>query len=797
MPKPSPALLAGLFLATLATLCLEVLDTRLLSVMAWYHLSFFAVSTAMFGMAAGALHVYLGGERFEGRRAVEALPRHAAWFAIAIPVCHLGNLVVRIPSGITAPSISALAISTLFLAVPFYFAGVVVTIALMRSGVRIGLAYAVDLAGAALGGLLVFPLFAWSNLSTGVVAVGAIAALSAACFARHAGTRAWPFVLLGVALCAGAVTNASAERPLTLWYVKDRYLGSEKFDLERWNVHSRITMPSRTDREPFYWGRGSKAEHTAVEARPIAIDGDALTVMTRWDGDPAGLAWVQHDVTSLPYHLRRGGDVVVLGVGGGRDVLTALWAESRSVLGIELNGITVGLLTGPFRDYAGIANRPEVELVHDEARSHLAQLTRADRRFDVVQMSLIDTWASTAAGGFTLSENGLYTREAFATYLRSLRPGGLCSVSRWYDPAKVSETTRLLSLGVAALLDRGVQAPAQHVVLASASQVATLLMSVDPLGAEDLRRIEEACERSGFQLLIAPGRPIEEPTFRNVLAARDLPGLAAAVADPVYDYSPPSDERPFFFNLLKPSHAFSRAAFDQAGGVLRGNLQATATLVALTLISLVLVLLVIVLPLASTGLPAMDLRSFLLSIAWFAAIGFGFMLVQIGFMQRFSVYLGHPAYAVIAVLATMILAAGAGSLASDRVRVEERGAASARVALAAAAVIALAALALRPLVAQTAHFGTAGRVAITVAIVGGVAFALGFCFPTGMRLVRRISSTADAWMWGVNGATGVLGAAAAVAIAMWLGISANLWLAAALYTTLALVGPALARRARA
>lgn len=793
MTKSPLPLLAGLFLATLATLCLEVLDTRLLSVMAWYHLSFFAVSTAMFGMSAGALAVYLGGERFQGENAARALPSYGIAFALSVPICHLGNLVVRIPSGISAPSIGALVVSTLLLAIPFYYAGVVVTLALMRSGARIGLAYAVDLIGAALGGLLVFPLFAWSNLTTAVIVCGAIAALSAACFARFAGLRAWPYATGALVLALGAAINANAERPITLWYVKDRYLGGEKLDLERWNVHSRITMPDRTDREPFYWGRGSKTPKIEVEARPIAIDGDALTVMTRWDGDRASLEWVRHDVTSLPYHLRRGGDAVVLGVGGGRDVLTALWAGSKTVLGIELNGITVGLLKGKFRDYAGIANAPGVTIVHDEARSHLARL---EPRFDVVQMSLIDTWASTAAGGFTLSENGLYTREAFATYLGALRPNGLCSVSRWYDPAKVSETTRLLTLGVAALLDRGVREPEKHLALASAGQVATLLIGVDPLSADDSAKIAAACEENGFGLVFSPTQPPGEPVFQRVLAARDLASLDAAVADPVYDYTPPTDERPFFFNLVKPSHAFSRAAFDQAGGVLRGNLQATGTLLALFLISLVLVGLVIVLPLAATGLPAMDGRAFALSVQWFATIGFGFMLVQIGFMQRFAVYLGHPAYAVIAVLATMILAAGIGSFVSDRVRVEGRDGKSARVALAAAIAIAGAALLVRPLVEHTTSFSIAGRVAFTALIVGAVAFALGFCFPSGMRLVRRISDTADAWMWGVNGASGVLGAVAAVAIAMWGGIALNLWVAAALYASLALVGPALARRGR-
>src|SRR5262249_8978903 len=151
------------------------------------------------------------------------------------------------------------------------------------------------------------------------------------------------------------------------------------------------------------------------------------------------LEWVGFDVTSIPYHLRRGGTVGVIGVGGGRDILAALWARSRAITGIEMNEAFVRLLRGPLRDFSSIAKQPNVKLVHDEARSYL---TRSHQRFDVLQMSLVDTWASTGAGAYTLTENGLYTLEGWRVFLDSLAPGGVFSVSRWFSPEKVSETSR-------------------------------------------------------------------------------------------------------------------------------------------------------------------------------------------------------------------------------------------------------------------------------------------------------------------------------------------------------------------
>jgi hypothetical protein len=789
----SRLLLAGLFLTTLATMCLEVLDTRLLSVMAWYHLSFFAISTAMFGMAAGALRVYLGGAGFEGEGALRALTRHAAALAIAIPLAHLANLVVRIPSGLSATTYVALLVTTIMLAVPFYLSGVVVTIVLTRTVIPVGRAYAADLLGAALGGLLVIPLFAWSNLTTAVFACGAIAALAALCFARQ--------TKQGVVLCAGlvlalvalSVGNARAQTPLGVWYVKDRYVPASDYSLERWNVHSRVVLPRQEMEKPFYWGQGEGAQDYRVHGQPIGIDGDALTVASEWNGDESNLGWVQHDVTSLPYHLRKGGDAAVLGVGGGRDILTALWARSRTVTGIEINSILLDLLANEKRDFTFLVKRPEVTLVHDEARSWIS---RTPKRFDVIQMSLIDTWASTAAGGYTLTENGLYTLEAFRAYLDHLKPTGVLSVSRWYDPQRVSETTRLLALGVASLIDRGVKEPEKCIALLARGQAATLLVSPSPLSETDLATLDASCAKFGFELIAGPGRTSAQPRLAAVAASTTRAQLAVATHDEVYDFSPPDDDRPFFFNMQKPTSAFHSGVEGKAGGVLRGNLQATGTLVALALISLALVLAAVFVPLLASGLPRMKPRAFLLGVAWFTAIGIGFMLVQIGLMQRLSVYLGHPTYAIIVILFGMILAAGAGAFVSDRFVIDERARITVRVPLLAAGLLLATVLAGSPLVHATIAQSISVRILIAIALVAPSSFVLGGFFPLGMRLVARLRGEATAWMWGINGAAGVLGSSTAVAISMWVGIDATLITAAVLYGSLAIVGPLLARESR-
>ena len=454
-----PWLTSGLFFATLATLMLEVLDTRLLSVLTWYHLSFLAVSVAMLGMAAGAVLVFVAGELFAPERAVRVLPIAAAAFALALPVSHVANLVIPFPSvrGGSPAELAALAMATLVLTIPFILSGLVVTLALTRTRGPIGILYGVDLLGAATGCLAIIWLLERTDITSTALASGGAAAIGAACFARYAGTRGWSALAPG----GGALRRVGAQRDLRSpagrhlsqepqpvdGRTRHRLLGVER-PLER--DHS--VLPPRAQR--FCGARAPILPRPRSPWLCAAIDGDAGTVITKWNGDPASLGWVQYDVTSLPYRIRSG-EVAVIGVGGGRDILTAIWSGNTRITGIEINKALVGVLRGRYREFAGIANHPGVTLVHDEARSFL---TRAPGKYDVLQMSLIDTWAATGAGAFTLSENGLYTREGWQVFLRALTPTGVFSVSRWYDPEAASETTRLLSLGVASLMDFGVTA---------------------------------------------------------------------------------------------------------------------------------------------------------------------------------------------------------------------------------------------------------------------------------------------------------------------------------------------------
>ncbi len=775
--------LAGLFFTTCATLQIEILCTRLLSVMAWYHLSFLAVSIAMLGMAAGAVRVYTNKAVFAAETAPSALARYSTYFSVSIPVCHAANLSIPIVWHDSVAVVVSTALTILFLTVPFFFSGVVVAVALTRVPGPTGRVYAFDLAGAALGSLLVVQLLDNWSISAAMFLSSAIAAAGALCFHVFASTgRTRRAAALMVLLVVLGSFNDRVPFGLRVVWSKGVFQVPGLIVAERWTNHGQVTVRRQATGEPQYWGKGDNAPDIIIPAVWMAVDGLAGTSMSHWDQRLESLEWTSHDVTALAYHLRPTEEVAVIGVGGGRDLLTALWSGAGSVTGIEVNRAFIDFLEGRFRIFAGLADHPEVTLVHDEARSFL---TRTNHRFGIIQMSMIDSWAATGAGAFTLSENGLYTIEGWTAMLDALEPGGLFTVSRWHSVDRSSETGRLISLATAVLLKRGIGAPEKHLMLVGRNRVATLVLSLQPFSEQDLDKVSSVARDESFDLLVAPGSMGTDAQLGRLSRCRSLDELDATVAHPLYDQRPPTDERPFFFNLLSPRGVFdglwARGHLGVAG---TGNLIASIVLALLWIIVFLCTIGFVVIPLLRYGIPAMTRNAFSSAVAYFALIGLGFMFVQIPLLQRFSVFLGHPTYALAVILFAMILFAGVGSLLSDRLPEASLGAALAVLPGLAAALLLAATVSLQFLIEGAIGLGLFSRCVVVVFFVGVVSLPLGMFFPLGLRFVRRVSDEVSPWLWGINGAAGVLAAVSAVAVSMWWGISVSLLVAAAAYAAL-------------
>jgi hypothetical protein len=511
----------------------------------------------------------------------------------------------------------------------------------------------------------------------------------------------------------------------------------------------------------------------------LQIDANAGTVMTHFDGDLAALDHLGYDVTNLAHYLRSGARVLVIGVGGGRDVLTALRFDQRSVLGVEVNSDLLDALNRRFGDFTGHLDRdPRVRFVNDEARSFVARL---DEPVDLIQVSLIDTWAATAAGAFVLTENSLYTTEAWKVFLSRLSPTGLLSFSRWYQPGQPAETQRLLALAAEALRESGAADPLSHLALVTnlppgaraPMGVATLLASPSPLSPSDLAKLRAVAGALRFTVLLSPEQTSDARLV--ALAHGDLAGAASA-----FDLSPPTDDRPFFFQTMPLGRALSRALANLGDE----NTRAVRVLAALLVISVGLTALFLILPLAlgSERVP----RSAWPWLLYFLAIGFGFMCIEISQMQRLIVFLGHPVFGLTVLLFALLLSSGIGSALTPSVG--SIAAARRELWRLAALVAALVVFGLAtPAVADAFRAQpTPTRISVAVALVAPIGLLLGMAFPLGLGAASLRYGRLTPWFWGLNGAASVCASVVALAIAISEGISAALWTGVASYLAAAL-----------
>jgi len=406
---------------------------------------------------------------------------------------------------------------------------------------------------------------------------------------------------------------------------------------------------------------------------------------------------------------------------------------------------------------------------------------------------LVDTWAATAAGAFTLSENGLYTVEAWRTFFNRLTDDGIFTVSRHYIPDTLDETGRAVSLAVAMLLQEGVTDPAEHIAVIAQYPVSTLLVSKRPFTVPEIGQLRSTSSNLGYDPLILPDTSSANGLLRGIVSAKSLNELEQAVSASPLNYQPSTDENPYFFNILRLNHLEVMDWQDE--GVLAGNISATFTLGILILILLFITVIVTVVPLALRTRIYKSLapgKVLWAGALYFSLIGAGFMFVEMGLVQRLSVFLGHPVFGLGVLLFTIIASAGIGSYFSDRLPLAHLpwliiypvGVALLVVALRFVMPVLGESLAAAPIIL---------KILVSVAVIAPLGLLMGVCFPTGMILVRKTGGGDTPWYWALNGMFSVLCSAVAVFTSIYISISTSLYIGAACYIALLLCLPGLRR----
>ncbi len=791
---------------SLAVISLELALMRTMSLRFWHHFAGMVLGVALLGFGASGTFLALLRRRVEGRERTWLFGLALA-FALSIPASLLAAEQVPLNVRMLAWDLSQVGrvlLLELALFVPFFLAAGAVGVALLDTPRRLGGHYAANLVGSGAGALVAVALM--HVLTTGelLAATGAAALLAAALLApwrRAAGVLAMAAAAETLALFAFAVRyepsfSADKELPLRLAMSGTRRIHHDEGPLGRLDV---VVNPA------FHDAPGLSMAH--MEPPPpvalMVLDGGAACCVYRCRGRE-DWRFMDDTTSAVGYHVRGVERVLVLGAGGGSGIGLARYHGAGRIVALEMNARIIRAMTGPLRDLGGaVYEAPGVTVVNREARGYLASAAGAGERFDLVHLPAISGSAAAGGGLHAARESYLYTVESFEAMLAALTPNGALCVTRpaWAPPR---DGLRVFDTAAEALRRRG-KDPRRHLAMIRSWQTVTVAAFASPLTEADAGRIGEFCRRRSFDLCHLPGMERAEANRFHVLDRPYFLEGAAALLGPRrsrfldrygYAVAAATDDKPYFHHFFRwrllETLRRQRARGVPARSFLElGYLMLLAALAQGGLLAVALVLLPLI-GLRRDGAT----RGKAVTLGYFLLLGAGFMTLEMGFLQKLTLYLADPIYSAAVVIASFLIFAGLGSECSRRWRA--RTANVIRVAAAGVAGLSVAfVLALDGWLALTQTQPLGVRVAVALGTIAPLAFAMGHLFPTGLRRVSAAEPALVPWAWAVNGFASVLAAVGTPLLAMEIGFSGVTIVAIACYAAAGLLGRALPLRPRA
>lgn len=785
-----------------AVLGLELVQTRVLSALYYNHVVYMTVTIALMGFGISGTLVSVLAKR---------IPRPEAMAAYAILGLAVSSfLCLRLASFVPAllpqsPLNLKLPLSYLILVVPFLCGGTALGLLFMSHGRNIFRLYCADLvasAGAVLAfGLLLRPLgadgFIW--LSSGLALTAFL-------------VEGWRMQLAKRGLAAGAVlclagfaafgTDLVSDQPehyKTSGKVYQDHWTSERFEATEWTAIAKIDVLSDSARDLV----SQQLRPDAAAVKMIVQDGDAFTIMLGEKPVTERLAKAKAGgligSLGLTYQLRPAPpEALVIGVGGGIDIVTARAYGAQHITGVEINPATVDLMTGPYADYALWPKWDNVDIHRSEGRHYVRH---SKQRFDTIVMSGIDTFSALNSGAYVLAENYLYTTEAMQDYLGALKDDGVLSIFRWLF-SRPRESLRLANLYLAAAERMGLERPEASIVVVAEDfgwswRWASTIVKKTPFTPEEVRMIVEKVAREPSLAMVYVPKvfaaeeqaAVERATFRDdaylqptrqayaaLLGAKTAADRAAFERDYEFRVDPVSDDRPFFFEYDK-SGTFRYGL--KSLSWIRGT-GALYSLYYLLFMTTVISAVGMLLPLWRFERDGLKVNRAGSLIGFFASLGIGFMLIEIGFMQWLNLYLGDPMYSLMVVLAGLLLFTGFGSLLAGQLQLSVPRAIACGM-LGVAGIVPLWLLVMNVVLPATGDLDLPARCAIALASLLPVGLLMGIPFATGLRYLAEDHQSFVPWAWGINGLTSVMASILAVILAMRFGFTAVILIGAGIY----------------
>jgi len=782
-----------------STLCLQLVQTRVLSSLYYNHLVYLTVTVALLGFGISGVLVAILAPRIKDLEEVAAAG--LCGFAVFIPLS-VGTASYLPIIFATPTMLIKLVVSYLLLVIPFIFSGMTLASIFMLGGKWMHRLYFVDLAASAIGTilfvLLLTPMGAEGLLwGCSFAAVFGFFVLSAA---FETGMRR-PFqllFLLGISMFAmhGKLINSTPD----FWKIGCLAFSNQELKAEqtRWTTITKIEVLT----SPTYGA-------PPADYRKIAQDREASTDIISAPIYKSYFEAAQGPnprMASAAANLVAYGtptDSLVIGVGGGFDIVNAEAVHAKNIVGIEINPQTLSLLQNEYANYAVWPTLPNVELKCMDGRNYVAS---TNKRFDTINLTGIDTFSALSTGAYVLSENYLYTVEAIKDYLHALKPGGIINIHRWNFRVP-RESLRLCNLFLAASTENGNPHPEQCVMLVGANygagwqyRWAATMMKNEPFTKDEVNRVLTMIQQEpNYALIYLPKifpsdqqKALEDKffahdqdyytpnraAFASLIDAKSKEEREKFEDSYPYNVTPVYDNRPFFFEYHRIGEFFHSTHEPNDLGV-RG-VYVHYTLYFLLFITSIVSYLGMILPLHFYAKEGLTVPSAKALIFFFAMLGLGFMFVELGVIQSLNIYLGHPMYSLALVLAGLLFFTGLGSyLAGQRKASTSRLIAEGMIG--SFLVIVLWTLLMPWITSSTMGTSILLRGSLTLLSLLPLGLAMGIPFATGIRYLSAGQSRFIPWAWGINGMTSVMASILAILLAMRVGFKMVLILGALSY----------------
>ncbi len=754
--KKETSQLIGIFFLSFSVLAFETGITRILSVVLYYHLAFMVISLAMLGLGIGGVYIYFSNKLKE--RADFFVSLFTLFFAISIILILILTLSFPFKPSVSIETFSDLWFLYFLFALPFFFAGLSLALVFFRASKKIGKIYFFNLIGSGIGALLVVPSLSIFDAPTLIILIAFLASLSSFFFGLNCGK--------GFKISSGILTifflflvffNIRYQI-IKVYYVKGEKETNPLF--QKWSPVGRVVVSPMKENVIHAWGLSQNYKPEKIpEQLQIMIDGAAGTNLEKiTDNLEKDLAHLKYDITSLAYYIAPKSRSLIIGFGGGRDILTGLLFGFKEIEGVEINPVMKEIICQRFKDYSGkICEMENVKLVTNEGRLYLSQ---SAKNYSLIQLSLTDSWAATAAGAYTLSENSLYTKEAFLEYFKHLDENGILTISRFiFDPPQ--QTLRALSLCRAALEELGIKNVENNVMIFKAPVfynrdlfVSNLMCKKSAFTDGEIEKTEKMAGEMAFDIIYTPKNQ-KDTYFTKFILAKDEEQFFANYP---FKIEPPTDNEGFFFHMLKLKDWRRIFQFKNIEGGQLHIYYSVFILITIFIIASIFSLFFIFLPLIFRKTKLLiPKKEALRYIFYFAFLGLGFMLIEISLIQRFSIFFGHPIYSITIALFSILLFSGIGSFLTSKLNMKI-----------SKIIFALISIGIVFLVISFSFFKIQGSLILksflSILFLVPLSLFMGMPFPSGINLLDKRDRQLIPWALGVNGVTSTIGSVLALVL---------------------------------